>query len=675
MAGGLSVESRLLKSQKRIESTKLDSKAAASQMKTLLLEILKDATSRCVSYKEADYHLDVCTIEKRANEEGIGFFTKVLPSLATALFRHVETGEAVYLGWKLQSKVAYPRFLKGIFHTVFCGYRNDVEVAYAIDCIYQIGVLCKKFQGPYKKEVLSKVYAEFCDTDKLMGTVFDRLDDRSFQTLQLARYFFRRDWDAFDPFNGDNIPRPGPGATSSPVHKSMRYEPHRFFTSHQQSFPYEDWFYANAWGVVNDARKFMRIRKYRISKPTARMKYVFKYYMKPRGICIEENEPQFLQQGLARAIWAHICKIKLQKHIGRSDQQLHRDLALESSITMEEGTLDMEGGSDRVPRDIVSWIAQDNVDFHNALMCLSTRRVAPPPELEGAPALLLNKYAPMGSGLCFPVMGLMHYYLIAAIVYRHTGNLILDKLYVYGDDIVLPSSVAWSVFSELPKFGMKLNREKSFVRSLFRESCGCHAYSGVDITPVFFRKTLNTCANSLASLIACESQFYLKGYMHAARHLRDVVETQEGKLPFVTQSSPVLGWKRPESEVSWIPFLKGIGPCKQRWNSDLHRYEVRVRVLKDVDHEEDVVMSPDQAYMRWFAQRTENSEKYKGPPQHQKVAWLWLSRTDCLPILPVCKSTLDGRVNSRLRQGVSKHFYLFTKLRRHSARLDAIKPN
>ena len=109
------------------------------------------------------------------------------------------------------------------------------------------------------------------------------------------------------------------------------------------------------------------------------------------------------------------------------------------------------------------------------------------------PTLKAQKFAPMGSGVCFPVMGLVHWALITALVFNSTmpkAHELSTQVYVYGDDIIVPSECAQLVYKYLPRFGMKINKDKSFVASHFRESCGCHAYKGFDITPAFFKKVI-----------------------------------------------------------------------------------------------------------------------------------------------------------------------------------------
>jgi len=79
---------------------------------------------------------------------------------------------------------------------------------------------------------------------------------------------------------------------------------------------------------------------------------------------------------------------------------------------------------------------------------------------------------------------------------------------VYGDDIIVPTSVVDELVKLLGFLGFEVNTEKSFSDPdlRFRESCGLDAYNGVDVTPVYVRSLpgskpeLCHLVNSLASI-------------------------------------------------------------------------------------------------------------------------------------------------------------------------------
>lgn len=180
----------------------------------------------------------------------------------------------------------------------------------------------------------------------------------------------------------------------------------------------------------------------------------------------------------------------------------------------------------------------------------------------------MHKYAPMGSGLCFPVMAVVHFALIQAIIRNSSlqNRMRLSKeVYVYGDDIVIPVSCIRAVYDWLPMFGMKLNEEKSFHASHFRESCGVHAFYGTDVTPVYFQKIIHKHSriDSLLSIIGKEELFFNKGMFQTAQLLREEATRRFGDLPYVGKTSVALGWIR-EGRTNLTDFLNQVNPKVRR---------------------------------------------------------------------------------------------------------------
>lgn len=102
----------------------------------------------------------------------------------------------------------------------------------------------------------------------------------------------------------------------------------------------------------------------------------------------------------------------------------------------------------------------------------------------------LRKLANMGSGICFPLLALNVYATaVTALRIEHRYSLkdAMASVYVYGDDLIVPSQTVSSVKSWLCSVGYLVNEGKSFVQGYFRESCGADYYHGVKVSPVRFR--------------------------------------------------------------------------------------------------------------------------------------------------------------------------------------------
>lgn len=571
----------------------------------LLLNVMADFKNHLNPlYKGADYQRDIATIQRRSDAEGLYFFTHALPQLSQGLFDLMEGRAANFGSFRRCRRRGYPRFLGGLFHLALHG--AEEERVYAVDAIYNISVLFKKLRGPYKKSVLRKQYEDFVKVDSELGEIDLFTEDR-IDILQTARSMVARLIQGASINSSAFVPRPGPGATNTPVLPYMRYRPHVAYAQLERVFPvWDGWQTSHPWDFVLESEHYTKLLKNVQPVLSSRFKFVPKTAGKARGICIEENEAQFLQQGMRRLLVKLISRSDMRGFVNFDDQGVNAKLALSSSHTKDYATIDMSEASDRIVRALVSWLFQDNPEIHNALMALSTRYIKPPQEASDYPILETQKFAPMGSAICFPVMSIVHYVLCRSIsLHSSVPNNVADskRIYVYGDDIVLPSSLYTPIIDWLPRFGMKLNTTKSFVKSRFRESCGIHAFDGVNITPCYIKHL--PLSNSLAQLQSHFSVEYLlfkKGLTKAAAFLRRTVEDNFGLLPYVDPNSFIPGWKRSGACLLDAILRKGF---KSRWNGDLQCREYRVACL--TTGQKDYDMLQNDALLKWHCTKAEDA--------------------------------------------------------------------
>lgn len=602
----------------------------------ILKALLSDFFQTLPLYKLADYLHDCLTVNRRLKAEGLSFATKTITCLSQGLFDHLEGRTASYPTFKLWDRV-HPVFLKGLFRHALGLSResqDDHEFrAQYIRAIYQFSVSFKKLKGPYKKSKLAQQYADFVKVDEAIGHIDLTSDDRM-PILSRARYLCAQFLSGLELDSGDFIPRPGPGATNTKTRKFERYEPRKLFRQVHNVCDYRDWFFVSAFDPCYDAPSFQRLLKNAEDEPTSRFKFVPKTWDKARGICIEEFEVQWIQQGIRRGLTAHIGKHSLYKdRIKLNDQSVNARLALYGSRWLSFATLDMSEASDRIPRELVRYIFQDNEDICNALMALSTRWIKPPSEVKGRTLLRTNKFAPMGSALCFPVMSLVHMFLIRAIIQLSNvefPHLFSTQVYVYGDDIVVPSSCVQAVYDWLPRFGMKLNETKSFYRSHFRESCGTHAYYGRDITPIFIRESPKHWQGSaLKSLVETEYQFHELGYHSVARTIRDSLTSLSRSIDrYVPVTSNVVGFKR-EYDDTFVPDGKrfvSISP-KVIVDRELQR-KMRKEWVFSSPTSQVGLCSDIHRYIRWFAEKPE-SRLVSDTADVVSLRKQWVPESDC----------------------------------------------
>lgn len=602
----------------------------------ILKALLADLFQTLPLYKLADYLHDCLTVNRRLKAEGLSFATKTITCLSQGMFDHLEGRKASYPTFKLWDQV-HPVFLKGLFcHALGLTRESQDDHEFRakyIRAIYQFSVSFKKLKGPYKKSKLAEQYADFVKVDTQIGHIDITSDDRM-PILRRARYLCSRFIEGLELDNGKFIPRPGPGATNTPTRKFERYEPRKLFRQVHDVCDYRDWFYVSPFDHNYDAPSFKRLLSNAEDEPTSRFKFVPKTWDKARGICIEEFEVQWIQQGIRRGLTDHIEKHPLYKdRIRLNDQSVNAKLAMYGSRWLSFATLDMSEASDRIPRELVRYLFQDNEEFCQALMALSTRVIKPPSEVKGQPLLRTNKFAPMGSALCFPVMSLVHMFLIRAIIQLSNTkypHLFSTQVYVYGDDIVIPSECVQAVYDWLPRFGMKLNETKSFYRSHFRESCGTHAYYGRDITPIFFRESPKHWQGAaLKSLVETEYQFHKLGYHSVARTIRDTLTSFSRSIDrYVPVTSNVVGFKREHGDT-FVPEGKKyvcLSP-KVKFDRDLQRRLRKEWVFKPITSE--VGLCSDlHRYIRWFAEKPE-SRFVNDTADGVSIQKQWVPESDC----------------------------------------------
>lgn len=582
----------------------------------------------------ADYHRDLECLRRRTHHEGIKFTTSTLPKLFDAIVCELESGIQHYPGFSL-GKDGRPVFLRKLTSLVFS--EDSSDSARGLSSLYQMTYAFKKLKGPYQFPVLLKHVEDFVKVDKEIGNLDIFKDPLLREVLSHARRLVTK---LFRGINLDMIttPHPGPGATNTPVEKNLRYKPHVLYKNVDDVFDYQEWFHSHPWDVINQTKRFLQLKKAAKTHSTARFKHVHKTVGKPRGICIEENEMQWFQQGLKDLLVNWIERHPLTKgYVNFKRQGINQQLALQSSVDRLLATIDMSDASDRILRCLVLYLFSDT-ELFDALAALSTPIITFPPLYEQED-LQCNKYAPMGSGLCFPTMAVAHWALIHGIL--HNSKSAAPPVYVYGDDIILPSISAKAVFNMLPRFGMKLNKTKSFYRSHFRESCGLHAYKGVEITPIFIKKVptstqLNT--PDLLTIIAQERDLYKKGFCGTAEWLRLKVSEN---LPYVLTDTGLLGWIRDDPRECSAVCAHST---KKRYNTDHQAWEYKVRLVRARTE----VLPPldeHEGYLRKMVHRVKlDASKVDGCPIDHVIYWGWTRLT--VPIL--CDTRLRKYIDESL---------------------------
>lgn len=555
-------------------------------MKSLLVVLSSLIHDESVCCKPTYRKRDMETISHRTKHEGISFLTITLPSFCSDLDQALAVGQVQTQHFQsFRKRRGLPVFLRGFLLHVF---REDGTLlehpsAEAIQLLRQITRLCKKIELPCAFKRVRAELQKFARVDREL-TCPDYQDERALYMKVLTYHI----GDIFLDIgrkvdNLEIVPKHGPGATAVTQYSNEKWQLYNWSERLDAVFPYDHYGIVNH-NAITDLMEDVTIHKPETEEPS-RVEFVFKDLEKPRIISIEPEYNQFVQQGLKDELYDLIESHPiLAGQVNFTDQSINQDLAKESSIHGLMATLDLSDASNRVLLSLVEFLFSHFSSFYGAIMaCRSSQaRIS----LEGFDdeVVTLKKFAPMGSALCFPIEALCFFIISTAAIMRsrglkpsrHNFALVAKEVFVYGDDIIVPVDEVDVVREDLEFFKLKVNLNKSFWTGKFRESCGADYYDGNWVTPVYCRSEPpdKKSPTTIESWVSFANQLFDSGYWSAARAARRIVEKAVGHgLPTAHRHCSGLAWS------TFLP-LRTYGGKKMRWNTDLHKPEVKTIVLR-----------------------------------------------------------------------------------------------
>lgn len=478
---------------------------------------------------------DLKTISDRIEKEGESFLSITLPSLGAALETALEDGFLTRQscpGFGHDRRGTLPRLFGGLFRKIFSKSGTILPDA-CPDAIYGIRQLCNWFKKPkasctpsrereavakYRKtEEDLKRFRDICSTDDpIMTQVSNILWGGSiFSDLSPEKL----------------IPRHGPGATAEKLSANSRYEIRTWYKRSEPCFPVDLYCSPNIGDVESMDRISLLDEECELP---VRVVLVPKTVKTPRVIAIEPSHVQYMQQGLMLYLTEKIETHRLTKESIRfRDQSVNNDGARRASLDRKRATLDLSDASDRVHYELVRNIFKNSPLLPYLEQSRSRKALLPDSETP----LEIEKFASMGSAVCFPVEAMVFYTLIHVALHYYSGLTptfasiakFSRDIDVYGDDIIVPTWSRRIVQTALEAVGLKVNEKKSFSRGFFRESCGGDYYKGYDVTPIYLR---HQCPDELhhfdstqvMSLVETSNQLYKKGLWKSCQHLRTILE-------------------------------------------------------------------------------------------------------------------------------------------------------
>lgn len=211
-----------------------------------------------------------------------------------------------------------------------------------------------------------------------------------------------------------------------------------------------------------------------------------------RMIAVEPTGNMFLQQGLMSYMYDKLKEVGLDVV---SLPSLHVKRARLASITSNEATIDWSCASDTVSYKLLGYLLPP--DWFD--VCDKVR----------SPSIFIHDgwidcpmFATMGNAVTFPLETLVLWAIGHATLLESQGTYSsfpewesLLKVSVFGDDCIVPSTIARQFIENCRAVGFVVNEKKTFINGSFRESCGGDFLHGQDVRP-FNLKAPTSCRAS-----------------------------------------------------------------------------------------------------------------------------------------------------------------------------------
>jgi len=446
----------------------------------------------------------------------------------------------------------------------------------------QLLLFCYKAYITHDKQTTENAFKAFLATNKEIGEFGNSLARASPVLLDSAR---RHCQSVLYRFQGDDIkPSHGPGAVTTCKDRWW----YRYSTI-EYLYPQSDW-YSLYFNKEHCSQLEESIDEDIIS---CKVIAVPKDSRGPRLICVHPAEAIWLQQGLRRRLERSISLNRHAKgpwphgHVHFDDQSVNGRIALLSSKSRRYATIDMKEASDRVSEPLVQILFGSKYKWFGC--CRAQQFIIP---RMGAFANIrgqVNSYAPMGNATTFPVQSIVFWAICVASLQRQ-GFHQPGAVFVFGDDIIIPSECVEGVIDDLESFGLVVNRTKSFWRGAFRESCGVEAFNGFDVTPVRWKTSIDAeHPAGLQSLSDIAMRLRIAGYEEAAATAYYELRTRlkhYGKDLFFT-NNPDHGGLAEFTTSGYLSFRDAFWHRDSQWfASPVHRFKVdsHKRVTSDWNH-------------------------------------------------------------------------------------------
>jgi len=294
-----------------------------------------------------------------------------------------------------------------------------------------------------------------------------------------------------------------------------------------------------------------------------------------RTISKEPAGLMYFQQAVSSALVDYIHQHPyLSRHIDLREQELNAELAIRSSRTQEFATVDLSSASDTVTTTLAKAVFYGTPVYPYLVALRSTTAVLP-----SGKAIPVEKLAPMGSALCFPIETLVFSACIEYAVRRSAATLggYLPEWRAYGDDLIVQDPLFEDLVMVLEAIGFIVNSSKSYNSPYrFRESCGGEGYDGVRVTPLKISRRFASIRGRIGTRRASEFTGLIELANACYAHHLPLVRAWIIRVLLDNPIAPPLFSERGEGAI-YSPVPDNYR-ARRRWNSQLQRREICVLV-------------------------------------------------------------------------------------------------
>lgn len=225
---------------------------------------------------------------------------------------------------------------------------------------------------------------------------------------------------------------------------------------------------------------------------SSKMTFVPKNVDTERAICVEPSINMFFQLGLETVLRDRLTKL-WNVELG-AQPDLNRILARIGSRDGNFATLDLSSASDLISTRLCELLLPEYV--YQTLLELRVSNTTIP---DFGLKVDLGMISTMGNGFTFPIMTILLSCIVRAC-YTYLGVPIRDNprygaqvlapgnWAVFGDDIIVVREAYDLVVETIERFGLRVNKSKSFNTGPFRESCGHDYFLGHDVRGVYLKR-------------------------------------------------------------------------------------------------------------------------------------------------------------------------------------------